>query len=175
MATCAVTRRQRASEANVPAAMVPRSSWEWLDSPLLARIAKRVACQYGISDGEIDDLIQEVRIALWGAEPQPEIKPRWVFVTAGHKAVDILRRRRNLGLQQSLSRGVSGEAAELKCLARAQIAHLPKNLRLFCDLRYAEGLTEREIAGRMGLCRSSVRWLGLRCLRLLRAGSLSPP
>ena len=52
----------------------------------------------------------------------------------------------------------------------AQVAHLPKNLRAFCDLRYAEGMTEREIAGRMGLCRASVRWLGLRFLKALADG-----
>jgi len=156
-------------EGDTSTAGVPRSTVDWLESPLLPRIAKRVACQYGIPVGEIDDLVQEVRIALWRARPQLKIKPRWIFVTAGHKAVDILRRRRLLGGEMALVRGTPGKAEELSCLARAQVAQLPKNLRLFCDLRYVEGLTEREIAGRMGLCRASVRWLGLRFLKALQA------
>jgi DNA-directed RNA polymerase specialized sigma24 family protein len=133
-------------------------------------MVKRVAGQYGILPAEVDDLIQEVRIALWEAEPPVEIKPKWIFVTASHKAVDILRRRWLLGEGMGPPRGTPGKAEELKCLARAQVAQLPKNLRAFCDLRYVEGLTEREIAGRMGLCRASVRWLGLRFLKALANG-----
>jgi RNA polymerase sigma factor (sigma-70 family) len=157
-------------KVNALTAVAPRSASEWLESPVLPRIVKRVACQHGILSGEIEDLVQEVRIALWGTEQQLEIKPRWVFVTASHKAVDILRRRRQLGAEAAISRATLAEVEELNCLVRAQVAHLPKTLRLFCDLRYVEGLTEREIACRMGLCRASVRWLGLRCLKALRAG-----
>jgi RNA polymerase sigma factor (sigma-70 family) len=149
---------------------VPSSTSEWLESPLLARIVKRVAGQYGILPAEVDDLIQEVRIALWEAEPPVEIKPKWIFVTASHKAVDILRRRWQTGSDAVLSKAVAGGAQELSCLVRAQVALLPKNLRAFCDLRYAEGMTEREIAGRMGLCRASVRWLGVRFLKALADG-----
>ncbi len=148
----------------------PSSTLEWLESPLLARIVKRVAGQYGILPAEVDDLIQEVRIALWEAESSVQIKPKWIFVTAGHKAVDILRRRWQTGSDAALSRVVGGGGEELSCLVRAQVAQLPNTLRTFCDLRYAEGMTEREIAGRMGLCRSSVRWLGLRFLKALAGG-----
>ncbi len=156
-------------EAESATGGVPCSTSEWLESPLLARIAKRVACQYGILPGEVDDLVQEVRIALWEAEGQLEIKPRWVFVTASHKAVDLLRRRRRVGAELAQARATTRPAEELNCLDRARVAQLPKNLQVFCDLRYGEGLTEREIAGRMGLCRASVRWLGLRFLRAVRA------
>ncbi len=144
---------------------------EWLESPLLARIVKRVGHQYGIPPGEIDDLVQEVRIALWGARWQPEIKPAWVFATASHKAVDLLRRRP--AGEIAICPPAPREITELTCLARVQMGQLPERLRVFCDLRYVEGLTEREIAARMGLCRASVRWLGLRCLKALGAGSVA--
>jgi RNA polymerase sigma factor (sigma-70 family) len=150
-------------------AEVPRSTSEWLESPLLARIVKRVAGQYGILPAEVDDLIQEVRIALWEAELPVKIKPKWIFVTASHKAVDILRRRWQTSSDAALTKAVAAGAGELNCLVRAQVAQLPKNLRAFCDLRYAKGMTEREIAGRMGVCRASVRWLGLRFLKAVQA------
>ncbi len=146
----------------------PCSASEWLESPYLARFVKRVAYQHGILPGEVDDLVQEVRIALWEVERQREVKPRWIFVTASHKAIDILRRRRRVQAEMVAARPTTQQAEELACLARAQLAHLPKNLQVFCDLRYGEGLTEREIASRMGLCRGSVRWLSLRFLKAVR-------
>jgi len=150
-------------------AQAPRTPSEWLDSPVLLRIVKRVACQYGILPAEIDDLAQEVRIALWSAELQVDIKPGWVFATARHKAVDLLRRRRH-SESTALPRPPPREAFELVYLIEAQVTQLPERLRVFYRLRYLEGLTEREISGRIGLCRASVRWLGLQFLKNLRLG-----
>lgn len=164
-------RSSASPDKKTPRATTPCAPSEWLESPVLLRIVRRVAYQYGILPMEVDDLSQEVRIALWGAERQLEIKPRWVFSTASHKAVDILRGRRKPRAERAFSEATTGDDEELDCLARAQVAHLPEHLRIFCNLRYVEGLTEREIAGRMSLCRASVRWLGLRCLKVLREGA----
>src|SRR6266568_3610719 len=151
-------------------AQAPRTPCEWLDSPVLLRIIKRVACQYGILPAEIDDLAQEVRIALWSAERQVDIKPGWVFATASHKAVDLLRRCRRSESTMVLPHPPPREAFELMYLIEAQVAHLPERLRVFYRLRYLEGLTEREIGDRTGLCRASVRWLGLQFLKNLKLG-----
>jgi RNA polymerase sigma factor (sigma-70 family) len=158
----------RASAASRGAPLVPS---EWLESSVLLRIVKRVAYQHGISAAEIDDLLQEVRIALWKSEAQLEIQPAWVFGTASHKAVDLLRRRlERIREVIAASPTPLNEASELMCLVRARVARLPENIRVYYRLRFIEGLTEREISGRTGLCRASVRWLGLQCLKALGAG-----
>jgi RNA polymerase sigma factor (sigma-70 family) len=56
-------------------------------------------------------------------------------------------------------------------LLRARLSELPQRLRDFCQLRYEEGLSHREISERLGLCRGSVRWMEERSLRLLSEGA----
>jgi DNA-directed RNA polymerase specialized sigma24 family protein len=57
-------------------------------------------------------------------------------------------------------------------LLRARAALLPRRLHDFYLLRYEEGLSQREIAKRLGLCRGSVRCLDRRCFRMMK-GRLS--
>jgi RNA polymerase sigma factor (sigma-70 family) len=155
---------------------VPSSrSWtvaEWLDSPYLARVAFRVAAQFGIPGQDRLDLLQELRLALWKAGPGVSVNATWVFHTANHKAIDLIRGKRRFR-EESLSveeRVVSRNAPDpgLLHLLNARAGLLPRRLREFYSLRFREGLSQREIAKRLGLCRGSTRCLERRCLRMMK-------
>jgi DNA-directed RNA polymerase specialized sigma24 family protein len=118
----------------------------------------------------LPDLLQEIRIALWKAGMDRPVNAAWIFHTAEHKAIDIGR--------QSWTRPVNPYPGtpdparetrdpELVHLVRARAASLPGSLRRFYDLRYEQGLSERVIAERMRVSRSSVRWMEHRCFRVM--------
>jgi RNA polymerase sigma factor (sigma-70 family) len=141
---------------------------QWLDSPYLARAAARVAHQHGLGREDVQDLLQEIRIALWELGPEVIVGAAWVFQVAGHKAVDLVRRQartRNRDRSWADWSDCSSHDLELDHLLHARVSQLPAPLRDFYDLRYRQGLSEREIARRLGLCRASVRWLDQRCRR----------
>ena len=145
---------------------------EWLESPYLLRVASRVAYEHGLPSQDVADLFQELCLALWMAGPNATVNATWVFHTANHKAADALARIRRISKE---ARSVSAKASsprlrdpDLSHLLRSRAARLPNKLRLFYSLRYREGLSQREIAMRLGLCRSSVRWLDSQCLRLMK-------
>lgn len=146
----------------------------WLESHNLRSIASYVASHYGLSPQDLPDLLQELRIALWKAGLDTRVNATWVFRTASHKAVDFLKWRTRVADERTfwkatVARPVSGDP-ELWCLLRACAARLPPRLREFFFLRYEKGLSEREIARRLGLCRNSVRWMDRRCLQIMKGG-----
>jgi RNA polymerase sigma factor (sigma-70 family) len=145
---------------------------EWLESPHLQRVASRVGYQYGLPSQEISDLFQELRLGMWKAGPDSMVNVTWVFHTANHKAVDLLKRRlryqENALPSTETRQQTSGGDPSLLPLLRARVALLPKRLRIFYVLRYEQGLSQRELAQRLGLCRSSIRCLDRRCLRMLK-------
>jgi DNA-binding transcriptional regulator LsrR (DeoR family) len=53
----------------------------------------------------------------------------------------------------------------------ARVGELPRRLHEFYELRYHEGLSERELARRLHLCRASVRWLDRCCRQTLLGGA----
>jgi DNA-directed RNA polymerase specialized sigma24 family protein len=142
------------------------SAEDWLASPYLDRLVSRVAGQHGVPAVELPDLIQETRIALWRAGLDLPVSAGFVVGIARNKAVDFVRRlaRRRAG---SISAGrlcATAEVdAELHHLLSLRVAALPRRLRDFYEMRYAQGLSEREIARVWRLCRASVRWLDQRC------------
>jgi len=150
---------------------------EWLSSPYLQRLARRIAYQYQLPSEDVPDLIQELRLALWKAGPDVEVNVRWIAQTASHKAVDFLRRR--IREPDPMPEGLDppaekGDRAELLCLLHSRVARLPARLRRFYRLRYQQGLSQREIAAKQGICRASVRCLDNQCVRWL-AGKPVPP
>ena len=147
---------------------------EWLESPYLEHVAARVAYRFGLPSQEIPELLQELRIALWKAGSSTPVNPTWILHTAQHKGSDLLRTRRSRAREISFS----GDSAipnprdpELLRLLRARVDVLPPRLKEFYFLRYRVGLSERQIADRLGLCRGSVRHLDRRCVRSV-GGSL---
>jgi RNA polymerase sigma factor (sigma-70 family) len=144
---------------------------EWLESPYLARAVARVAHQYGVPSQDVSDLLQEVRLALWKAGSDLTVNITWIFHTANHKAIDFVKRKAQLAEKELLSQSIAPHPwvdPALLQLLRARAALLPRRLHDFYRLRYEEGFSQREIARRLGLCRSSVRCLDRRCLKMMK-------
>ena len=144
----------------------------WLESPYLGRVAARVARQHGLREDDLPELLQDLRIAVWQAGARAPATTAWIFGVASHKAVDMVRlktRAHRIGQDLAALSRQSGRDLELNHLLRARVDGLPEHLRKFYDLHYAQGLSERETARSLGVCRASVRWLD-RCCRRLVAG-----
>ena len=79
-----------------------------------AAMAKRVGQRHGFTGGDLDEVIQEVRIRLWRALREEEkiaaVSASYVYRVAASASVDIIRRRRaRRETRVRLSR-LSGEA-----------------------------------------------------------------
>jgi RNA polymerase sigma factor (sigma-70 family) len=143
---------------------------EWLESPYLARVAIRVASQHGLRPDDIEDLLQELRLALWKAGPDRIVNATWIYHTANHRAVELWKLRAyKEEIRSSCDTCVASQTSdeEIVLLLRAQVARLPTRLREFYALRYTEALSEREVADRLGVCRASVRWMDGRCQKII--------
>lgn len=144
----------------------------WLESPYLPRAVRRVALRYSLSDDDAADLVQEVKLVLLQTDPARFLNATWIFQTATHKAADLVRLRMRAAAGEIAASGPSVAAvappAELLHLLRAQAARLPPKLRAFYELRYEQGLSQRDVAQRLGACRASVRWLERQCVRRIR-------
>ena len=107
-----------------------------------------------------------------GCGQQLLVNSAWIFHTANHKAADLVQRNIRLARETS----VLPEDPPPRCGADPALAHLlharaallPGLLHDFYLLRYEEGLSQREIAKRMGVSRGSVRCLDRRCLRMVK-------
>jgi RNA polymerase sigma factor (sigma-70 family) len=148
------------------------SSGNWLASPVLDRLVARVASQYSLTVDDLPDLVQETRIALWELGLDLPVSASLVLRIASNKAIDLVRRRvrrRTRDRVAALAALPREEDAELRLLLDVQVEALPDRLRRFYELHYNQGLSERETARTLGICRASVRWLD-RQLRRLMAG-----
>lgn len=150
---------------------------EWLGSPYLAEAVERIAGFRGItSPADIDDLVQEVRIALWQKGLHQAVSAAWIGCVASNKVVDMIRRRSR---RRRAARLLSEELAqirrdpELECLLHVGVESLPSDLRRFFELRYLMALSERQLVKKLGISRANVRALSRSCERSLRR--LRPP
>ncbi len=141
-------REPRLAGAAAPTAV------EWIEGLDLEAIVRFVACRYHLPQEDSDDLLQETRIALLGHGLDSHLNHTFVFRTAIHKAVDIVRQRL-----------IADE--ELLHLLRSRLSLLPRPLQVFYALRYEQGLTLSEISGLLGCGRGSVRWMESRTQKLL--------
>jgi len=167
-------------------AQVGRKVWlagAWLVAPELPRVTSVVAAHYRLNAQDAEDVLQETRIALWQAGLELRVCRTWVIRTASHKAIDLIRRTisRSDHEDASARAAAPGEnALELEHLLHSRVAGLPARLQVLYELHYARGLTERETAVELGVCRQTVRWLNSRCRRSLTgsqalSGSRSHP
>ena len=142
---------------------------EWLASRYLQGVARRVACTYHLSPEDVPDLTQELYLALWKAGPDQVVNATWVFHTAQHRAIELLKReRKRAQVEAAISKDMSADSDadhELASLVHARAARLPESLRRFYRLRYEEGFTQREIVQHKHLTRGSVRGMEKQCLR----------
>ncbi|HET9924742.1 MAG TPA: sigma-70 family RNA polymerase sigma factor [Methylomirabilota bacterium] len=139
------------------------------------------------------EVLQEVFWQVWQEAPQYDPKrgspEAWLVMRAKTRAIDRLRsmRRRDrtfvAPLDESIARAEDGEAenpavvAEDRGLVQAALAQLPEAQRRVIELAFFEGLTQSEIATRLGEPLGTVKTrarLGLERLRgALRGERLS--
>lgn len=145
---------------------------EWLESPYLGRVAARVAHEYGLRPDDVPDLLQELRIALWKQGLEQRVGAAWVVRVTKHKVVDLLRQRMRTRRRDGVFTAIAARPwhdLEIDHLLHAKAASLPAKLKAFYALHYQQGLSEREISRRLGMCRASVRWLDHRCRQFIGA------
>ncbi|MDQ6893996.1 MAG: sigma-70 family RNA polymerase sigma factor [Acidobacteriota bacterium] len=131
----------------------------WPESTLLPRIVARAVFAFRLGREDAADLLQDVRVAVLDESPVEILSAGWIFLVAHNKAVDILRARyRERAIAEGLPSDASYFEEEIVCLVRAQVSLLPAEQREFYELRYRRGMTEREVAERLGICRASVRY-----------------
>ncbi len=119
----------------------------------------RASALYRISPADLEDLAQEVRIALWEVGDR-DVSTAWVMRVASNKAVNLIRSRtRALARNQTFGCLAAKRLPEpgVDLLLSASIAELPAPLRGFYELHYLQGLSEREIASLLGKCRPEAR------------------
>jgi RNA polymerase sigma factor (sigma-70 family) len=135
-----------------------------------------------LSAADIDDLIQEAYSRIWGAELQGVHNPRaYLFATLRNLLAEQARRAQIVPMERM------GEIDELRIPSeepgperrasarqeldrlRALVLALPAQCRTAFELRKIQGLSQREVAARMGISERTVeKHLAKALERLLR-------
>jgi RNA polymerase sigma-70 factor (ECF subfamily) len=150
-----------------------------------AEMMRRVAWRHRLSEAEVDEVVQEVRIRLWRARPGGEniaaAPASYVYRTAMSAALDLIRRRRArrdepaeldeldaapgpeaMGAERGL------EDAELAIALERALGALPPSRRVAVRA-YLAGHDREEIAALLGWTEAKTRNLLYRGLADLRA------
>jgi RNA polymerase sigma-70 factor (ECF subfamily) len=139
------------------------------------------AIAYGVlqNGGEAEDVVQETFVKAWRLRRKVREAERfepWLTTIARNGALDVLRRRRSVPLDEAggdfpSEAGAPGsgldEAARDACVHRA-LATLPEHYRVALSLRYLEGLDCRAVETAMGLSNGALRGILGRALETLR-------
>jgi len=147
-----------------------------------ARMVRHIGRGRGLSDADLDELVQEVRIRVWQARPAMigGLNAAYVHRTAASAALDIIRRRRR-AREGSIEAagplpGPSGpaEAAELGDLAErvARAVEMLAPARRPAVRMHLAGYAREEIAQLLGWSEAKTRNLLYRGLADLRAALL---
>lgn len=163
-----------------------------LDATLtgFAEMVRRVAWRHRLSDADVDDVMQEVRIRLWkasggagGAGEQILQSPAsYVYRTAVSAAIDLIRRQRSERARRTVSIDDEGvtpvlhtaptaqadlEGAELATQVDRAIEAIPESRRPVVRM-YLAGYSREDIADLMGWTEAKTRNLLYRGLDDLR-------
>jgi len=151
-----------------------------------AALVRRVGLRHRLSEADLDDVLQEVRIRLWRAQSQPSserpgpVSASYVHRVAVSAAVDLLRRRRARGAEQTValdetqepvaphsdpSRAV--EESELAAQLERAIESITPSRRPVVRM-YLAGYSGEEVANVMGWSEAKTRNLLYRGLGDLR-------
>ncbi len=151
-----------------------------------AGLVRRVGLKHRLSEADLEDVLQEVRIRLWRARSHPQserteqVSASYVYRVAVSAAVDLLRRRRARGAEQTVALDEteepvadhsdparSVEESELSAqLARAIEAITPSRRPVV--RMYLAGYSGEEVAQVMGWSEAKTRNLLYRGLADLR-------
>jgi RNA polymerase sigma factor (sigma-70 family) len=157
-----------------------------------AAMVRRVGWRHRLSEADVDEVMQEVRIRLWHASQHGEgpaseqigrIPASYVYKAAVSAALDIMRRRRAHGAERTVpledgeSAGAApagpagseerAEASELAALVQRAIEAIPASRRPVVRMHLA-GYPREEIASLMGWSEAKTRNLLYRGLADLR-------
>jgi RNA polymerase sigma-70 factor (ECF subfamily) len=114
---------------------------------------------------DAEDLLQEVFVQIWRqAENYSEERgspEAWIINMARSRAIDKIRsvRRTEKSLvltgdpaeaESSVNVESAAAQSEVRLMMNSALAHLPESQRRVLELAYFEGLTQMEIAGRLG-------------------------
>lgn len=147
-------------------------------------MVRSVAVRHRLQDSDVDEVLQEVRIRLWKADPSGEqigaIGASYVYRTAVSAALDILRRRRARAADMTQSvdelsdflpsqsaAHADLEASELSAAILSAVDKLPPSRRPVVRM-YLNGYEREEIAELMGWTEAKTRNLLYRGLDELR-------
>lgn len=123
----------------------------------------------GVSD--VDDVVQESYLRIWKTRATHPIEcaKGFLFQVARRLAIDVLRRRESartdsvadlagLGVAESAPNAADSAARSEELLLLAKAFHsLPDRCRAVLVLRKLEGLSQREIAERLGITEGTVQ------------------
>lgn len=138
-------------------------------------LARRIR---GLPYCDIDEIMQEAYARLWAANPERIVSSRaYFFVTARHIVGEMLRRARVVSIETMADidelniadaegepeRRVSGRE-EIERLRQA-LSRLPPKCRQVFELRKFEGLSQRQVAERLGIAQSTVEKHLIKALR----------
>ena len=154
------------------------------DLDALARRYERPLRAYGgrrLADHrDVDELVQETLVRLWRMgdrfDPARGTVDGMVFTIASRVLVDILRRRRPteaLGEAHEPAQRDHAEATEAALVVRVALASLSADHRQVVELAYFDGLSQPQIADRLGLALGTVKTRTMWALRNLHA-ALAP-
>jgi RNA polymerase sigma factor (sigma-70 family) len=149
----------------------------------LGRMVRRVGFDHGLTESDVDELVQEVRIRIWRARPDAieQLNATYVHRTAVSASLDIIRRRRSGSsfLESVPSENValtsdaapdpqrSLEAAELEQRVAAAVDSLSASRRPVVRM-YLQGYSREEISDLLGWSEGKTRNLLYRGLADLR-------
>lgn len=126
---------------------------------------------------EADDVVQEVFVQAWQQAGRFDAQRgnvlAWLSIMTRSRALDRWRRRstrRESGVSEAHELEAPGPAENVAegWAARTALADLPQDQRLPLELAYWEGLSQTEIAARLGLPLGTVKTrmrMGLKTLR----------
>jgi RNA polymerase sigma factor (sigma-70 family) len=152
-------------------------------------VVRRVARRHRLSDGDVEDVLQEVRIRLWRAhsggggresEQIDLVSASYVYRTAVSAAIDLLRRRRARGAELTVTldeaeEPISDAADPTRSVEQSELAtQLAQAIDAITPSRrpvlrmYLAGNSREEIAALMGWSEPKTRNLLYRGLSDLR-------
>jgi RNA polymerase sigma-70 factor (ECF subfamily) len=149
-----------------------------------AGLVRKLSWQHGLSEAEVDEVMQDVRIRLWRAlgetEKIQEVNTSYMYQTVTSAALDLIRRRRSrreTPVEMHLDRGQLGEEPsgperdlenqELSAQLFDAVSTLPEARRPVVRMHLA-GYHRNEIAELLGWSEAKTRNLLYRGLADLR-------
>src|SRR5215470_2905179 len=148
-----------------------------------AGLVRRVGQKYRLSDADLDDVMQEVRIRLWragGSEKDEPVSASYVYRTSMSAAIDLIRRRRARGADRTVGLDTVEEPAAdtadpSRRVEEAELAEkLDRALEAIAPSRrpvvrmYLAGHSSEDIAALMGWTEAKARNLAYRGMADLR-------